>query len=134
MEIKTKVFYDNIEKAIEMMGEIMLTSDFTDTKRLYEILAEGKSRMQAQMMSGGHSVAAGRALAYGSVSGVLSEELSGVPFYRLTADLVTDFEQKKENLVEKLQTLAKMIFRKENLMVDFVCEEKALEKLKQALE
>lgn len=127
LEMKTKVFYDNLEKAIEMMREIILTSDFTDTKRLYEILAEGKSRMQAQMTSGGHSVAAGRALSYGSVAGALSEELSGIPFYRLIAHLEEHFEEEKENLVEKLQMLAKMIFRKENLMVDFVGEEKAVE-------
>ncbi len=129
LELKTKVFYENLDKAIQMMSEIILTSDFTDAKRLYEIIAEGKSRMQAQMMSGGHSVAAGRALAYGSVSGALSEELSGVPFYRLTARLEQNFEQEKEALVEKLQTLAKMIFRKENLMVDFVGEEHAVEQL-----
>ncbi len=134
LELKTKVFYDNIDKAIEMMREIIMTSDFADTKRLYEILAEGKSRMQAQMMSGGHSVAAGRSLAYGSVSGVLSEELSGVPFYRLTARLVSDFDKEKEALVEKLQTLAKMIFRKENLMVDFVGEEAVVGKLSTPIE
>ena len=129
LELKTKVFYANLEKAIDMMGEILLTSDFTDAKRLYEILAEGKSRMQAQMMSGGHNVAAGRALSYGSVPGALSEEISGVPFYRLIARLEQNFEEEKEELIEKMQTLAKMIFRKENLMVDFVGEEVAAEKL-----
>ncbi len=134
LELKTKVFYDNLDKAIEMMGEIMLTSDFADTKRLYEILAEGKSRMQAQMMMGGHSVAAGRAMAYGSVSGVLGEELSGVPFYRLLSSLEQNFEEEKKALVEKLQILAKMIFRKENLMVDFVGEEKAIERLNAPIE
>lgn len=129
LELKTKVFYRNIPKAIDMISEIILTSDFTDTKRLYEILAEGKSRMQAQMISGGHSIAAGRALSYGSVSGVLSEELSGVPFYRLIARLEEHFEEEKEQLVAKLQKLAKMIFRPENLMVDFVGEESAVNHL-----
>ncbi len=129
LELKTKVFYENIYKAIELMKEIVLTSDYTDEERLKEILAEGKSRMQAQMMSGGHSVAAGRALSYGSVSGRLSEELSGVPFYRLVAHIDEHFEEEKTNLIEKLQMVAKMIFRPENLMVDFVGEESAVEKL-----
>lgn len=134
LEVKTKVFYDNLDKAIEMIREIIMTSDLTDTKRLYEILAEGKSRMQAQMMSGGHSVAAGRAMSYGSVSGVLSEELSGIPFYRLIAGLEERFAEEKEALVLKLQELAKMVFRKENLMVDFVGEEKALSMLTPSVE
>ena len=126
LELKTKVFYDRLAEAIDLMREIVMTSDFTDAKRLYEILAEGKSRMQAQMTSGGHSVAAGRALSYGSIPGAVSEEISGIPFYRLITDLEAHFDEKKEELVEILQTLVKMIFRPENLMVDFVGEEKAV--------
>ncbi|MBO5337734.1 MAG: insulinase family protein [Lachnospiraceae bacterium] len=134
LELKTKVLYPNLEKAIALMQEIILTSDFTDTKRLAEILAEGKSRMQAQMISGGHSVAAGRAMSYGSVSGAISEMLSGIPFYRLTAHLDAHFEEEKEQLVAKLQELAKMIFRKENLMVDFVGDESVLPQLNTPIE
>lgn len=129
LELKTKAFYDRLLDAVALMKEIMLTSDFGDTRRLKEILGEGKSRVQAQMMSAGHSVAAGRALSYGSVSARLSEEISGVPFYRLMADLEENFEEKKEKLTAALQTLAEMIFRPENLMVDFVGDREAIEKL-----
>lgn len=133
LEVKTKVLYENLGKTIDLIGEILLTSDYTDVKRLKEILAEGKSRMQAQMISSGHIVAAGRAMSYGSVSGTVSEIISGVPFYRLTADLEQHFESRKGQLVEKLQTLAKMIFRPENLMVDFVGDEQAIAKLEEPL-
>ena len=133
LELKTKAFYDNLGKAVELMQEVMLTSDFTDAKRLKEILSEAKSRMQAQMMSGGHSVAAGRALSYGSVSGALSEVLSGVPFYRLVARYEEQFDTLQGALADKLVQLAKMIFRPENLLVDFVGDEQALAPLAQAV-
>jgi len=132
MEIKTKVLYENIGKAIELMQEILMTSDFADTKRLYEIIAEGKSRMQGQMMSAGHNVAVNRALSYGSVSGQVSELISGIPFYRFSAELTETFDAKKEELVNALKALAKMIFRKENLMVDFIGTEEGLEKVEAA--
>ena len=134
LELKTKVLYPNLEKAVQLMQEIILTSDFTDTKRLYEIVAEGKSRMQAQMISGGHSVAAGRAISYSSIPGAVSELLGGIPLYRLVSKIESDYEEEKAVLVEKLQELAKMIFRPENLMVDFVGEEKALESLNAPIE
>ncbi|MCM1216432.1 MAG: insulinase family protein [Lachnospiraceae bacterium] len=133
MEVKTKVLYENIGRAIDLIGEILLTSDFADAKRLKEILAEGKSRMQAQMISSGHMVAAGRALSYGSMAGAVSEIISGVPFYRLTADLEQNFETEKEQLIEKLQTLSKMIFRPENLTVDFVGDEQVIGKLEEPI-
>ncbi|MBR3824992.1 MAG: insulinase family protein [Lachnospiraceae bacterium] len=129
LEIKTKVLYDNISKAIELMREVLMTSDFTDAKRLQEIIAEGRSRTQSQMMSAGHSVAVNRALSYGSASAELSEVTSGVPFFRLVTDLDDRFEEYKEALIDKLQRLAKVILRKENLMVDFVGTAEGYEKL-----
>jgi Zn-dependent M16 (insulinase) family peptidase len=122
LDMKAKVLYPNIEKAFELMEEIMLTSDFGDTKRLKEIIAEGKSRMQAQMTDAGHRVAAVHAMSYGSSAGVMEEELNGIYFYRLIADLDENFDKRKEELTEKLSTLAKMVFRSENLLVDYVGE------------
>ena len=132
MEVKTKVLYQNIGKATRLMQEILMTSDFADTKRLSEIIAEGKSRMQGQMISAGHNVAVNRALSYGSASGEVSELISGIPFYRFSTELIENFEGKKEELVTALQTLAKMIFRKENLMVDFIGTEEGLGKVETA--
>lgn len=126
LELKTKVLYENIARAVELMEEVILTSDFTDTKRIHEILAEGQSRMQAQMTYSGHNVAAGRALSYGSASGVVSEMLGGVPLYRLITGLVNHFGEQSGELVQKLTELAQMIFRPENLMVDFVGDREAL--------
>ena len=133
LEVKTKVLYENIGKAIELMQEILMTSDFADTKRLNEIIAEGKSRMQGQMMSAGHNVAVNRALSYGSVSGQVSELISGIPFYRFSTELTENFETKKDELVTALQTLAKMIFRRENLMVDFIGTEDGLARVEEAV-
>ena len=129
MELKTKAFYGNLEKAVELMEEILLRGDLTDTKRLYEILAEGKSRLQAQMISAGHSVAVGRAMSYFSGAGAASELLTGVSFYRMISELEADFEGQKEALVKRLDTLCHMIFRPENLMVDYVGDEESLRRL-----
>lgn len=88
--------------------------------------------MQGQMISAGHNVAVNRALSYGSASGEVSELISGIPFYRFSTELIENFEGKKEELVTALQTLAKMIFRKENLMVDFIGTEEGLGKVETA--
>lgn len=134
LEFKTKALYANLADALALMEEVILTSDFSDTKRLYEIIAEGKSRMQAQMLSSGHSVAAGRALAYGSASGVISEEISGIPFYRLISRLEKHFAEEKKELCSKLSRLARMIFRPENLMIDFIGAEEGLTALTAPIE
>ncbi len=133
MDVKTKVFYPNMKKSLALIAEMLLTSDFTDSKRIYEVLSEGKSRMQAQMQSGGHSVAMGRAVSYTSVTEALAEQLSGIDFYRFTCDLVEHFEERKGELCQKLQELATMVFRPENLMIDYVGEEQQIPVLEQAV-
>ncbi len=129
LEIKTKVLYGNLEKAVELLEEILLTSDYSDTKRLKEILGEGKSRMQSQMTFSSHTVAVMRASSHVSRSAAAMEQLSGISFYRLAAGLDGEFEDRKAHLTETLKKLSRMVFRPENLMVDFVGEESALRKL-----
>lgn len=129
MELKTKVMEQNLDKAVGLMQEIMLTSDLTDKKRIKEILAEGKSRMQGQMSNAGHMVAVGRAMAGITEESALNEQLSGIAFYRFVEELDAHFEEKADELVENLKELSHMIFRAENLMYDLTGSRTAAEAL-----
>ena len=44
-EMKAKTLEDNLPRTVQLVQEIMLKSKFDDGKRLYEILAELKSRL-----------------------------------------------------------------------------------------
>lgn len=118
-EVKAKALEKHIGKAFRLVDEILMRSRFEDDKRLYEIIAELKSRMQSNMTQAGHQVAAGRASAYFSVPAALSETVNGVPLYRLVETLEKNFEEKKEELKNALQELCQYLFRPENLMYDF---------------
>jgi len=52
-EVKLKVLEKNLDKALELMEQMLLSSDFTDTKRLGEIVAQIKARLQANLSSSG---------------------------------------------------------------------------------
>lgn len=134
LEVKAKVLYENRDKALQLMKEIILTSDFEDEKRLHEIIAEVKSRMQATMTSAGHSLAAIRAMAYFSNSAAISEQISGIPQYRLLEDLDENFEAKKEELKQNLQELVKCIFRPENLLFDYTGTKEGLAGIEEQIE
>ena len=100
-----------------------MKSDFTDTKRLAEILAELKSRMQSSLIGAGHTVASGRAMSYFSETAALQEVLGGMDFYRLVERLIGNWEQEKQTLPGRLQALAQALFCRENLMFDFIAQE-----------
>ena len=129
-EVKTKVMYEELENAVGLLTEIMTTSDFSKEDRILEIVAEMKSRLQGNMTSAGHSLAAIRAMSYFSETAAISELVNGIPCLRLLEKLEADFEANKKELIEKLEMLAKCIFRPENLMVDFTSCEEGYEQLK----
>lgn len=129
MEVCTKALYENLPRAIELMEELILTTDFSDTKRMKEILAENDSKFRDFANQAGHVIAIQRALSYGSVKSAVDEVQNGVDQYRFNCELEQDFETKKDEITAKLQMLCKMIFRPENLMIDFTGDAAALEEL-----
>lgn len=125
-DLKVKTLYENLPKAFELATEILTQSVYTDEKRLFELVAENRSDKQAQMMSAGHSLAAGQALSYLSRQAYLMDQVNGLSFYRLLEELEKDFEGKKAVLFEKMGRLVRCVFRTENLMVDYTAEREGL--------
>lgn len=125
-EIKGKSLYENLKDTFALMEEIMMESKLSDTKRLFEIIQEMKSRMQGDFMSAGHSLAAVRTLSYVSKTAFISESTGGLVLFRLLEELEEHFEEKKDDLVQKLQGLVESIFRVDNMMVDFTSDQKGL--------
>ncbi len=127
-ELRVKALYKNTEQAYELMKEILLTSKFTDYKRLLEVIKEMKARMQAYMMASGHSVAAVRSLSYFSETAAVQEQLSGIELYRLLETIDADYENQKEKVAANLQKVLEMICRPENLLIDYTGTAEGLKK------
>ena len=118
-EWKVKTLESKLQEAYDLSKEVLLHSLFEDDKRLYEIIAELKSRMQSDMVSSGHQVAMGRAASYFSNAAAISGKMNGMELYRLVCDIEKNYNERKEELKAKLQEVCKFLFRPENLMFDF---------------
>lgn len=134
MEVKAKVMYDKLPFAFKMIREMLLTSKFEDEKRLYEIIAQLKSRMQMSLTSSGHTTAVMRAMSYFSDTAYLSELTSGITFYKLVERIEKKFDQCKEEVIEKLKETASYIFKADNLLVSYTAELEGLEGLEAEVE
>lgn len=122
-EIKGKALYGNMAKLIELMKEMMLHTKFDDAKRLSEIIAETKSKVQSQFTGASHSLAAIRAMSYFSKPAAISEQVNGIPFFRLLETIDADFEAQKDVCIRNMQKLVQAIFRPENLLIDYTADE-----------
>ena len=133
-EIKGKALYGKLPVVFSMMSEILTASKLTDTKRLREILAMVKSRLLMRFQSSGHTTAALRAMSYASPAAKLKDMTSGIGFYRAVARIEENFDEEKDRLTEVLQSLAKRLFRAENMMISYTASREGLEGIETRIE
>ena len=123
-EVRTKVLSDRLPEAMRLIRGILLTSDVSDEKRLYEIVAQQKSRLETALSSSGHSVASTRALSYLSRAAYYQDAVSGIGCFRMLEEYEAHFEEKKAELASKLAGMMRRIFTADRLLVSITCEEK----------
>lgn len=124
-----KALENKIGFAFEMIEEMLHRSKLNDTKRLGEIIAELRSRLQMEIQSDGHIVARSRAASYYSQSAHYAELIDGIEFYRFVKGLDETFADCKDDIVAKLKETSDYIFTMHNLMIDFTGEEKVFPQL-----
>jgi Zn-dependent M16 (insulinase) family peptidase len=112
-----------IGTAIDYIREVITTSDFSDEKRLYEIIARIKASMQMSMQSAGHATAVGRVAAYYSPAAAFTDKLSGIGYYRFIKDLEENYDERKAELRSRLESLVTKIFDPKNMMISIAADE-----------
>ncbi|MDD3401867.1 MAG: insulinase family protein [Hespellia sp.] len=126
-EIKGKALYEKLPVVFDMMREILMESKLKDDKRLKEILDMTKSRLQMRFLSAGHTTAALRALSYASPMSKFKDDTDGIGVYEVIKRIDDNFESEKTDLTAKLQSLAKRLFRADNMMVSYTAAQNGLD-------
>ena len=133
-EVKLKVLEKNLGKALELMQQMLLTSDFTDTKRLGELVAQIKARLQANLSSSGHLVAAMRSMSSFSRYALYQDELKGIAFYRSICRIEKELSESPERVSDKLAAIAKKLFARNRMLISFTGNNEAYGNAKPSLE
>ncbi len=117
--IRAKYLRNERKQTFGLLREIIAESDYSDTKRLLEILNEARMRLQSAMQSSGHVIASVRASSYFSKDAWIFDKINGSDYYRFICDLTDNFEARKEDLINKLNEVCGYVFRADNMMADF---------------
>lgn len=133
-EVKLKVLEKNLDKALELMEQMLLTSDFTDTKRLGELVAQIKARLQANLSSSGHLVAAMRSMSSFSRYALYQDELKGIAFYRSICHIEKELSESPKRVSDKLAAIAKKLFARNRMLISFTGNNEAYGNAKPSLE
>lgn len=133
-EVKLKVLEKNLDKALELMEQMLLSSDFTDTKRQGELVAQIKARLQANLSSSGHLVAAMRSMSSFSRYALYQDELKGIAFYRSICRIEKELSESPKSVSDKLAAIAKKLFARNRMLISFTGNNEAYCNAKPSLE
>ncbi|SDH96824.1 hypothetical protein SAMN05421493_10652 [Pseudobutyrivibrio sp. 49] len=129
-EVRSKFIYDEADAAKDLAMEMLLHTDFSDEKRLKELIIAEKSHMESNISGRGNLIAATRARCGFSKKAAISETGSGISFYRFLVDLEENFDSRKDEVISKLNLLSKYIFSKSRLIVSSTGKSEVLSQAK----
>lgn len=132
--VGTKVTSDKLSFAFRMFKEILLTTDLRSRKRIQDLIAQNSNRYQQRMPNSGHSTAIGRAIASFSRSAKYSDLTSGLGFGRFIVDLDRHFEERAEEIMDKLEAVRTKIFKPSRMFVSITGDADAYGLLPEELE
>lgn len=108
-----------ISEAVELVEEILTSTDFSDKKRILDILIQRKVIMEQNFANAGNSIASMRAASYFNKSSLLREQIEGVDFYVFLKRLIKKIESGEIDISETLSKLIKRIIESDGAILSF---------------
>lgn len=134
VNVSIKSLYENTDKAVGFLTEILCDSVFTNEKRLQEILLEVKSRLEMKLMSSGHIAAITRAGSYYAENEAFTELASGIGYYEFIKERTEHFDEVKDEIAKNLVSVAGKIFTKDNFILSLTADEEGKRTLEKEID
>ncbi|MGM0407893.1 MAG: insulinase family protein [Bacteroidota bacterium] len=132
--VNAKATVDKTDKLFELTAEILNHTKFDDIDRLKEVMTRHQSQVESGVKNNGVGVATTRINSYYSNEGMFNELTGGLTYYDFITALTDNFDAKNQEIIEKLQQTAKLLFNKNNLIANITCSKDNYPTYKKELE
>ena len=113
--VGASVLDSKLERALELLTEMLAATRWNDSKRIYELLCQRRAALAEQTAMAGNAAALGRVMARTCASAVVNEHTGGVEYLRWMKDLEEHFQERFPGLAADLAGLAEGIFTRSRL-------------------
>ncbi len=117
--VSGKVVANRVDELLKLMNTLITSSVFENTDRLKTVLMSIKSKTEMSINYRGDNYASLRVASYFSKASNYREQIKGFEYFWFINDLVQNFDERKEQLVEKLTNLYNKLFNKNNMIISF---------------
>lgn len=114
LAVETRII-DEHEKSLDLIMDLLFNTDFSNSKRIKELLYFVKSRFEFSMFDQAHSLVRNMALSQFSGLESYNECLNGLEFYRSVCSFIDTYS---EDFPKKLEKIYKKLFTADKLLID----------------
>ncbi len=111
-----KCLASKVENMTAILSEIFTESIFTNKKRLREIVEEEQIGIELNLQGSANAIISARIASYYSTAGAYNDSAI-LPFNEFLKDLLANFDEKFDNLVDELQDVYNRLFNRNGLIV-----------------
>lgn len=134
IEIKVRTLSNQIEKAMELVEQMVFSSKFEDGKRFKEIIGQAKARLQERLSAAGHLTAATRSLSNTSVLAFYQDMTTGIGYYKAICEIEKKLLSDEKEVLLTFAELVQRVFTKERLLLSYTNTKESFEGVKTFLE
>lgn len=126
LRIKAKALVKKLPELMALLKEIMTESQFTDEKRLQELIEQEEASIELNLQRSANQIIVSRLAAYLSKAGCYADE-GGLPFYPFLKEFAEDFSGSLQKMQNVFKTLLPKVFNRQNLVLSITLQEKEYE-------
>jgi len=128
--IRLKYLPQYRQGAMELLGDILTSADFSNRKRIKELLLELRNDTKSHVIPAGNSYAANRAASHFNETLRREEEINGISqvFFldQLSDDLEADQEGTLNRIIQVLTSINKALFLQKDLRINILSQEEQI--------
>lgn len=121
--VNVKFLSDKIENTVELIRILLTETLFEDKNRIKEELLSIKSIMEQNIVNSGHAYGISRSKTYFSDKAYYDDLISGIAFFKFIQDLCDNFEDKIDNVIEKIKFVYSRMFKKNGVILNITTSE-----------
>lgn len=131
LSIRGKALERNIDKLFVLMKDTLVSPDFTDQKRLKELIEQIYSSLQNRVPKNALRYGIQLSLSGYSEASFFNQESSGLPFYHFIKKIAENLPRSIPLLSEKFKELHSKLFSFQNVHLVLSCDEQMYEKIEE---
>jgi Zn-dependent M16 (insulinase) family peptidase len=124
--VKGKTTRDKADDMMDLYTEVLTATNFDDKDRFLQMVLETKANMEARIVGGGHSVAAGRIDAMDSTAGYANELMGGVSYLEYLRVLAMRVEADWDGVKAELEAIRTAVLSRKGALVNMTADEKTM--------